>query len=65
MKAPALVIIVAIVCITFLDGLAIWKGINGWYFSLTIGAILAAIGVSTKQILDLLRGGRNGKESDH
>jgi len=65
MKGVSLTIIVTVLCLTLLEGYALYQNVNGWYFSLVVAAIAAVTGNRVKDFLDLLKGGRNGKESNH
>lgn len=65
MKGVSFTIIIAVLCLTLLEGYALYQGINGWYFSLVVAAIAAVVGGRVKDFLDLLKGGRNGKEGNH
>lgn len=44
--APVPVLITAIVCMTALEGLAIYRGVDGKFFAMSMGLIGAAAGVS-------------------
>jgi len=49
-KLPAVVLIVGIICITILEGLAVWKEIDGKCFSLAVGAICLICGVTITKV---------------
>lgn len=42
-------VVVAIICITILEGIALSKGINGTYFTLVVGAVAGLAGLATKR----------------
>jgi uncharacterized membrane protein YqhA len=43
-KEKIISVTVAVVCITFLEAMALWKGIDGQVFSVAVGAIAALVG---------------------
>ena len=53
-----IVIIVAMVCITGLEVLAMFKGINGITFSLCVAAVAGLGGFKVKDVVDKIKGGK-------
>jgi hypothetical protein len=47
---PAVVLIVAVICLAALEGYALYLGMNGTLFALTIGLIGSIAGVSVGKI---------------
>jgi len=43
-KEKIIAVTVAVICITFLEAMALWKGIDGQVFSVAVGAIAALVG---------------------
>jgi len=49
---------VAIVCIAGLEGLAIWRGIDGIYFVPAVAAIAGLGGYKAKDLIAKIKGGK-------
>jgi len=43
-KEKIISVTVAVICITFLEAMALWKGIDGQVFSVAVGSIAALVG---------------------
>ena len=43
-KEKIIAVTVAVLCITFLEAMALWKGIDGQVFSVAVGSIAALVG---------------------
>ena len=56
MKVPAIVLVVAIVCLTLLELYAMNQGIDGVLFTVVVSAIALVVGVEVRQIKEVLKG---------
>jgi uncharacterized membrane protein YqhA len=43
-KEKIITVTVAVLCVTLLEAIALWKGIDGQVFSIAVGAIAALVG---------------------
>lgn len=64
MPSRSMIVITGIICITLLEGMAIHRGLDGWYFTFVLMVIAAAMGIEVKTIFDKVRSGNNGKASN-
>lgn len=65
MTSRVLIIITGIICLTILEGMAIYQGMDGWYFTLVLMVIAAAMGVEIKTLYDIVRSGDSGETSNN
>lgn len=56
MKVPGYVLCVGIICLTIIETMAIYKGIDGWYFGLVVAAVAGICGVALPEVVKKLRG---------
>jgi hypothetical protein len=55
-KVPGYVLCVGIICLTIIETMAIYKGIDGWYFGLVVAAVAGICGVALPEVVKKLRG---------
>ncbi|MCI0596988.1 MAG: hypothetical protein L0Z48_10685 [candidate division Zixibacteria bacterium] len=48
---PAVVLIAAVLVLGALEGIALWRGVNGFYFATTVGAVCGLCGVTAGKLI--------------